>query len=863
MRDAELHRVLASFCLAVVLAQPQEGTPVYKNFRLAPEVRAKDLVSRMTLQEKVSQMTHGAAGIPRLGVDPYNWWNECLHGVARAGVATVFPQAIGLGAMWDERLMFKIADAISTEARAKHHDAVRKGDFGIYKGLTFWSPNINIFRDPRWGRGQETYGEDPFLTARLGVQFVEGLQGDDPTYFKVIATPKHYAVHSGPDPKRHEFDAKVNQQDLWATYLPHFEATMVEAGAWSIMGAYNRVNGYPMNAHPYLLEQVLRKDWKFKGYVVSDCWAINDFWGGHHFSADKVAAVAMAVKAGCDLECGEAYPALVEAVKKGLISEAEIDRSVQRLMEARIRLGMFDPPERVKWTKIPMSVVNSTAHQKLALDAAKASLVLLKNAKQTLPFDPTKIKKLALIGPNADNIDALVGNYNGTPRDPITPLRGLREYCKSKGIGFTYEMGCGLTSTTATPIPARALADGSGRGEGLAAEYFANDKLQGDTAVQTVEAVNFDWVRNAPRAGLPADNFSVRWSGYIVPDATGEYEIGFTHDDGVRMWIDGKHVIDQWRDGAARRSAVKVKLTKGQPVAIKIEYFEHGLEAVAKLDWVSPNAQPFEKAIAAAKNADVVVLALGISPRIEEEELDRLDIGLPAIQEKLMKEVVKLGKPTVLVLLNGGPITDLWAHQNIPAILEAWYPGESGGKAIAQALFGDYNPAGRLPVTVYKSLSQLPPYESYAMQGHTYRYFTQEPLYKFGHGLSYSSFKYDGLKVRPSSDGGLDVQVRVSNLSKRSGDEVVQVYLTHEKAPFPKPLRELKAFRRIPTISGSSKWIILHIRPKDLGLIDLDGKSVRVPGKVQIWVGGRQPEKSDSLKSKSGAVVGTEISIGP
>ncbi|MBX3118507.1 MAG: glycoside hydrolase family 3 C-terminal domain-containing protein [Fimbriimonadaceae bacterium] len=853
--------MLAAFCLAVTLVHPQQTIPPYKNFRIDPEIRAKDLVSRMTLQEKVSQMTHGAAGIPRLDVAPYNWWNECLHGVARAGVATVFPQSIGLGATWNEDLMFKIADATSTEARAKHHDAARKGDFGIYKGLTFWSPNINIFRDPRWGRGQETYGEDPFLTARLGVQFVKGLQGNDPTYFKVIATPKHYAVHSGPDPMRHEFDAKATMQDMWATYLPHFEATMVEAGAWSIMGAYNRINGYPANAHPYLLEQVLRKDWNFNGYVVSDCWAINDFWGGHKFSHDKVAAVAMAVKMGCDLECGEAYPALVEAVKKGLITEAEIDRSVRRLMEARIRLGMFDPPERVQYTQIPMTVVNNTAHQKLALDAARESLVLLKNARQTLPFDSKKVRKLALIGPNADNIDALVGNYHGTPRDPITPLRGLREYCKSKGIAFAYEQACGLTSAPSNPIPADSLLDATAARGGLTAEYFSNDKLEGEPTHKTEEAVNFNWARNAPKPGVPADNFSVRWTGYLYPEETGEYEIGFTHDDGVRVWVDGKLIIDNWRDDAARRSSAKVKLADGSPVPIKIEYYDHGLEAVAILDWVTPDSNPFDKSIAAAKNADVVVLALGISPRIEEEELDRLDIGLPAIQQRLMKEIVKLGKPTVLVLLNGGPITDLWAHQNVPAILEAWYPGESGGRAIAEAIFGEYNPGGRLPVTVYRSLSQLPSYESYAMQGRTYRYFAQDPLYKFGHGLSYTSFRYDRLRVTNAKDGGLEVRVRVTNTGKRAGDEVVQVYLAHEKAPFPKPIRELKAFDRIRLDAGKSQEVVLKVRKRDVGLIDLSGKNVRIPGMLQVWVGGRQPEKADKIAANSGVVVGVRYTI--
>lgn len=853
--------MLAAFCCATVLASAQETSPPYLDFHLSPGVRAKDLVSRMTLQEKVSQMTHQAAGIPRLHVAPYNWWSEGLHGVARAGVATVFPQSIGLGATWNEKLIFDIADVISTEARAKHHEAVRHNDFGIYKGLTFWSPNINIFRDPRWGRGQETYGEDPFLTARLGVQFVKGLQGNDPTYFKVIATPKHYAVHSGPDPKRHEFNAKASLQDMWATYLPHFEATMTEAGAWSIMGAYNSVNGYPCNAHPYLLGEVLRGKWKFQGYVVSDCWAINDFWGGHKFAHDKVAAVAMAVKAGCDLECGEAYPALVEAVKKGLITEAEIDRSVQRLMEARIRLGMFDPPSQVKWTKIPMSVVNNATNQKLALEAARESLVLLKNSKQMLPFNSKKIKNLALIGPNADNVDALVGNYNGTPRDPITPLRGLREFCQAKGVGFVYEQGCGLTSMPVNVIPASALADAEGRGGALTAEYYANDKLSGDPSRVAREIPNFDWARRAPKRDIPADNFSVRWTGYIVAPESGEYEVGFTHDDGVRVWIDGKKIIESWTDQAASRNSAKVKLEKGKPTPIKIEYFEHSLEAVAKLDWAAPNDQPFDKAMQAAKKADVIVLALGISPAIEEEERDRLDIGLPPVQEKLMRAVVALGKPTVLVLLNGGPITDLWANQNIPAILEAWYPGESGGKAIAEALFGDVNPGGRLPVTIYKSLNQLPPYESYAMQGRTYRYFKDEPLYKFGHGLSYTTFRYDRLRTKPLPNGSLEVRVRVTNTGSRTGDEVVQVYLSHETAPFPKPLRELKAFRRIKLGAHAAQEVVLKVRASDIGLIDLKGQNVRIPGPLQIWVGGRQPEKTDRLHTKTGAIVSTRIAI--
>ena len=709
----------------VLISICQEGTVSncddarYLDHDLPVAERVEDLVSRMTLEEKLAQMIYDAPAIERLGVPAYNWWNECLHGVARAGVATVFPQAIGLAATWDPELVYRVAVVTSDEARAKHHDAVRRGNRGQYFGLTFWSPNINIFRDPRWGRGQETYGEDPFLTSRMAVAFIRGLQGDDPRYLKVVATPKHYAAYSGPDLERHHFDAQVSERDLWQTYLPAFEAAIVEAGAYSIMGAYNRLNGHPCCAHPRLLGEILRGRWGFEGYVVSDCGAIGDIYVHHKYVESAAEAAAVAVKRGCDLNCGRTFVALREAVERGLIDEATIDRAVKRLFTARFRLGMFDPPELVPYAQIPISVNDSPEHRALALQAARESLVLLKNADGFLPLDKATLKCVAVIGPNADDPRVLEGNYQGTPSRAVTPLDGIREKV-GPDVEVLYARGCNVLD---------------------------------------------------------------------LPD--------------------------------------------------------------------SYSRADFEAAVEAAKKADVAIFVGGLSQLIEGEEgqreglpegmvskADRDDLALPGIQEELLKALHATGTPVVLVLMSGSAVAVNWADEHLPAILEAWYPGEEGGAAIADVLFGDYNPAGRLPVTFYRTVDDLPPFESYDMEGRTYRYFRGVPLYPFGYGLSYTTFAYRNLKlsagsIAPGESLTLDLEVR--NTGARAGDEVVQVYLSDLVASVPVPIRQLVGLARVHLAPGESKNLTFTITPRHMSLIDDEGQWVVEPGTFQVAVGGGQP----------------------
>jgi beta-glucosidase len=804
----------------------------------------------MTLEEKVLQMQNAAPAIERLGIPKYEWWNEALHGVARAGTATVFPQAIGLAATWDTKLMYDVADVISTEARAKHHEFVRNNEYGRYQGLTFWSPNINIFRDPRWGRGQETYGEDPFLTAQLGVQFVRGLQGNDPRYFKVIATPKHYAVHSGPEPERHGFDAKAYERDLRETYLPAFRATIVEAKAYSVMCAYNRTNEEPCCANKKLMTDILRGEWGFDGYVVSDCGAIRDIWEGHKFVKTETEASALAVRAGTDLTCGGEYVTLVDAVKRGLISEAEIDKAVKRLMTARFRLGMFDPPEMVPYARIPFSQNDTLEHRQLALKTARESIVLLKNANRTLPLKKD-LKSIAVIGPNADVPEVLWGNYNGHPSVLTTPLAGIRN-AVSKNTKVVYAPGSTLAGEPVVPVPASALTL-NGTDPGLKAEYFNNQELRGPAAtVRTDASINFNWGRYNPTPELTGNNFSARWTGKLKAPETGNYRIGFTADDGARLYLDGKLLVDAWAanpNKGDKTVTTEVALEGGRSYDLRMEYFQNNRENVARLVWSYPRLveRMIEEAVKATQQSDVSVLVLGISAGLEGEEMnvnvegfrggDRTDISLPKPQEALLKAVVATGKPVVVVLLSGSALAVNWANDNAAAILEAWYPGGEGGTAIADVLFGDYNPAGRLPVTFYKSVDQLPPFTDYSMQGRTYRYFKGEPLYPFGFGLSYTNFVYSNLKFSAKSvQAGEPVQVTVdvANTGDREGEEVVQLYLTDVAASAPVPIRTLVGFDRISLRPREKRSVTFTITPRQMSLIDDGGKRVIEPGEFVV-----------------------------
>lgn len=843
----------------------------YKDATLPIEERVDDLVSRMTLEEKISQMVYDAPAIERLGVPRYNWWNECLHGVARAGVATVFPQAIGLAATWNTELMHQVAEAISDEARAKHHEAVRRGIRDIYTGLTFWSPNINIFRDPRWGRGQETYGEDPYLTARMGVAFVRGLQGDDPHYLKVVATPKHFAVHSGPEPERHHFDARVDERDLRETYLPAFEACVREGHAFSVMGAYNRTNGEPCCASPTLLEKILRQEWGFEGYVVSDCGAIRDIYAHHKVVETAAEAAALAVRAGCELNCGMTFPALREAVEKGLIDEATIDQAVKRLFTARFRLGMFDPPEKVRYAQIPYEVNDSPEHRDLALRAARESIVLLKNEGGLLPLNKG-LESIAVIGPNADDLQVLLGNYNGTPPRAVTPLEGIRKKV-SPSTKLYYARGCEIAEGVPplAVIPSNYLrpADADGPQTGLTAAYYDNAEFEGKPTLTRIDpSVDFIWKGRV-------ETFAVRWTGSLVPPVTGTYKLGVSGLSGYTLYLEGEKLVE-YRGVHHPITRIKdVQLEAGRFYSLQLDYVNRSLDPQVRLLWSVPGADYVSEAVEVAKRAEVVVMVMGLSPTLEGEEMpvqvegfaggDRTDIKLPRPQEELLKRIHALGKPMVLVLLNGSALAVEWAAENVPAIVEAWYPGQAGGDAIADVLFGDYNPAGRLPVTFYSSVEDLPPFEDYHMEGRTYRYFRGEPLFPFGHGLSYTTFAYSDLRLSAKTIAPgetLTVSVEVQNVGQRAGDEVVQLYLSDVAASVPVSIRQLQGFKRIHLALGEKKQVTFTLTPRQLSLIDEEGRRVIEPGEFQVAVGGRQPRPEDLARKGAEVLIGTFEVVG-
>ena len=877
-RQLILSLCLSSLLLPALPAAAQTratktATPDYLNPRVPIKRRVDDLVSRMTLEEKIAQMMNKAPAIERLGVPFYEWWNEALHGVAYAGHATVFPQAIGLGASWNEELVKSVATAISDEARAKYNDAVRRDFRKRFYGLTFWSPNINIFRDPRWGRGQETYGEDPYLTSRLGVAFVRGMQGDHPNYLKTIATPKHYAVHSGPESQRHTFDARPPERDLEETYLPAFRATVVEGKAGSVMCAYNRLNGEPLCASPRMLKEVLRERWGFGGYVVSDCDAVADIYKKHGFKQTQEEGVAVAVKSGTDLTCGYEYQALPAAVKAGLISEAEIDTAVKRLFEARFRLGLFDPPESNPYARIPFEVNDSHANRELAARAARESIVLLKNDRDALPLRKD-FKSIAVIGPNADSLEVLLGNYHGIPSRWVTPLEGIRRKV-SPQTRVTHALGTTLTGDAVLPVPASSFyLDADKRARGLKGEYFDNKDLQGaPVATRTDEQLNFDWFTDAPVPGINTDNFSARWTGYFVPPSSGTYQFGVRADDGVRVFLDDRSIVGDWRDGSTRTLTHAIDFEAGRAYKLRVEYYERYASATVKLVWGPPglNNSLREEALKAAREADVVVLALGLAPSLEGEEMDvkvkgfsggdRTSLDLPDAQDELLKAVAATGKPVVLVLMNGGALAVNWAQGNVPAIVEAWYPGEEGGTALADVLFGDYNPAGRLPVTFYKSADQLPPFDDYRMAGKTYRYFKGEPLYPFGYGLSYTSFRYDNLKLgskRYTAGRHVELSVEVQNTGGRAGDEVVQLYVTDAGGSSLTPVRALKGVRRVHLKSGERRRVSFTLTPHDLSLVDERGRRWLEPGEFRVSVGGKQPGfKGPADAATTGVVTGS------
>jgi beta-glucosidase len=863
---------LGALMSPALYAQQAPADAPYLNPKIPLEQRADDLISRMTLEEKVDQLGHIAPAIPRLRVPAYNWWNEGLHGVARAGVATVFPQAIGMAATFDEPLMHDVADTISTEFRAKYSATVHPdGSTDWYRGLTVWSPNINIFRDPRWGRGQETYGEDPYLTARLGVAFITGLQGTDPNYFKTIATPKHFAVHSGPESTRHSVNVEASRHDMEETYLPAFRAAIIEGKAESIMCAYNRLNGEPACANSALLVEHLRKDWGFQGYVVSDCGAVADVYKGHHFTPTPEAAAAAVFKAGMDLICGDSRnnmnadpQGILGAVHQGLLSEADLDRALRRLFIARFRLGLFDPPSSIPFSRLTAADNDTEAHRQLALRVARESLVLLKNKNNFLPLKRAPAT-IAVIGPDADSLDALQGNYSGTPSNPVTVVAGIRNRFPQSKIA--YIQGTGLVGPVTKSVPSDALCtDASCSEHGLKADYFPNMTLEGSPVMSRIDAaVDFAWGDTALSALLP-NKYSVRWGGVLVPPESGDYLLGFTGEDGFRLWLDGAPLVEDWTlHRPANTETKKLHLEKGHPYSLKIEYFQNIRSSEARLIWSLPGGEDAQ-AVEAAHHADLVIAVMGLSPRIEGEEMkvsadgfssgDRTRIDLPAPQEQLLERVASVGKPTILILTNGSALALNWAdaNANIPAILEAWYPGGQGGTAVAEALAGDFSPAGRLPVTFYKSVEQLPAFDDYSMAKRTYRYFEGEPLYPFGFGLSYTSFAYG----QPSLDHAnisapepVTISVEVKNTGSVAGDEVVQLYLTHPGV-HGAPLRSLAGFLRIHLDRGEKRTVEFVLRDRDMGIVDESGKHHIVPGKVDVWIGGGQPVATSNVAKPAG-----------
>lgn len=851
--------VLSLFFILLFLSGCGKKTYDYpfQDPNLPVQERVEDLVSRMTLEEKISQMIDQADSVGRLDIPVYNWWNECLHGVGRAGIATVFPQAIGLAATWNTELMYYTADIISTEARAKHHEFVRQGDRGRYKGLTFWSPNINIFRDPRWGRGQETYGEDPFLTSRMGVAFVKGLQGNDPKYLKVISTPKHFAVHSGPEPIRHSFDAITDMRDLVDTYLPAFRATVVEGGAFSVMGAYNRYLGQACCAHDLLLKEILRDDWSFQGYVVSDCGAIYDIHHFHKLVETEAEAAALAVKKGCDLNCGTSYLSLMEAVEKGYIPEEDIDSAVKRLFTARFKLGMFDPPEMVPYTSTPFAMNDCPEHAEAALQVARESMVLLKNnppsistEKKILPLSK-ELKKIAVIGPNADNIDVLLGNYNGTPSNPVTALTGIRNKIGGE-TRVEFIQGCNLVGDEMVleRIPPDYFFSGSDTG--FLGEYYNNQNLQGEPhLIRNDREVFFIRGEGNSIGDLPSENFSVRWSATLKPPVPGEYVLSVTADDGYRLFIDNDTVMDSWSVYGLSSTRENYTFEENKTYQFRLEYFQRAWNAEIKLEWGLPGSNSFQDAVDLAAGSDVVIFVGGISPRLEGEEMrvpyegfkggDRTNLKLPEIQNRLIRAIHATGTPVVLVLNSGSALAVNWEEANLPAILLAWYPGQAGGTALADILFGDYNPAGRLPVTFYRSVNDLPPFEDYAMEGRTYRYFRGKPLYPFGYGLSYTRFDYSELELSTEElqiGDTLEVRVTLRNGGERDGDEVVQLYVTDKESSTPVPRKALKGFQRISLDAGEEQQVIFNILPADLTVLDDDGKPYFESGAFEVMVGG-------------------------
>lgn len=838
--------------------------PTYKSTSLSPDERAELLLKELTLEEKVSLMMDGSKPVERLGIKQYNWWNEALHGVARAGLATVFPQPIGMAASFSPEAVHDVFTVVSDEARAKNTYYASQGSYERYQGLTMWTPTINIYRDPRWGRGIETYGEDPYLTARMGVQVVKALQGgNDGKYDKLHACAKHFAVHSGPEWNRHEFNAEnIKPRDLYETYLPAFEALVKEGKVKEVMCAYNRLEGDPCCGSDRLLMQILRNDWGFDGIVLSDCGAIDDFYKerGHKTHPDAASASAAAVLSGTDLECGSSYKALMEAVKQGKIDEKAIDVSVKRLLSARFALGEMDAPSEVSWTKIPFSIVASAKHDSVALDMARKSMTLLMNKDNLLPLKKEGIT-VAVMGPNANDSVMQWGNYNGMPPRTVTILQGLQKALGADKV--IYEKGCGWVDRTLIQSVFNWCK--SADGPGFSARYWNNVKRDGEPAVKAQVTTPFHFCTSGATVFAPGVNltdFSATYKSVFTPQQSGEVVFDIYAYGTGRLRINGEEVKGFSNKHGGRQTTYALQVQAGKPYDIELDFEYLRSDALLNFDLGFKREVDIRKSVESVKEADVVIFAGGVSPSLEGEEMgvnlpgfkkgDRTDIELPAVQREMIAALHRAGKKVVFVNCSGSPIGMEPETKACQAILQAWYPGQAGGTAVADVLFGDYNPAGRLPVTFYRNVSQLPDFEDYDMAGRTYRYMTQEPLFPFGYGLSYTTFEYGspGLDKDAIAPGeSLTLTVPVTNTGKRDGEEVVQVYL-RKQGDAEGPLKTLRAFKRVNIPAGQTVDVTFELKDKELEWWDAESNTVRVcAGDYDVLVGGSSRTEDLQLKA--------------
>lgn len=845
----------------------------FQNPSLSFSERAKDIISRLTLEEKVAQMLNSAPAIPRLGIPAHDWWNEVLHGVARTPYkVTVFPQAIAMAATFDTSALYKMADYSALEGRAVYNKAVAEGKEGRkYSGLTYWTPNINIFRDPRWGRGQETYGEDPYLTATLGMSFVRGLQGNDPKYLKAAACAKHYAVHSGPEPLRHVFNAEATPYDLWDTYLPAFEKLVVDAHVAGVMCAYNAFRTQPCCGSDILMNDILRKQWHFTGYVTSDCGGIDDFYKKHKTHASAEVASADAVMHGTDVDCGrEAYLALVDAVKNGKLPESKIDESLQRLFLVRFKLGLFDPKELSPYGNIPASVLESKAHKEHALKMAQQSMVLLKNTNQTLPLSK-QLKKIVVLGPNANNDISILGNYNGLPSQLTNALKGIKNKVGPQ-TSIVFEKAVNFTNNDILKFRNTTEQFSYNGHKGVYVEFYNNRDLKGSSVHNAyVPFINKIWQEGETIVdNLSANDFSARYVTNFKATATEKLSLEVEADNGYRLFINGKLVIDEWQNKRKEIKHYTLDTQKDEAYNITMEYWQGDGHAMVRLDIGHYEKTDFDALVKTHSDADAFIFVGGISPQLEGEEMrvnepgfnggDRTSILLPAIQTSLMKTLKSTGKPVVFVMMTGSAVATPWESENIPAILNAWYGGQASGEAIADILFGDYNPSGRLPVTFYKSDADLPDFVDYSMTNRTYRYFTGQPLYGFGYGLSYSTFKYSNLVIPKTISKGksINVSVQITNTGKYNGDEVAQLYIRNQNPAIKTAIKVLKGFQRVHLKTGETKTIRFTLSPDDLSYIAEDGSKTLLNGNINIAVGGHQP---DEPNKSSGNIVQSIVSI--